>query len=104
MPRSPARARGLQVHVRRQSGDGVVGAQLLLPLRQRRRRLGLSGRRQARGQTVQGRPRLGEGHPAKDDHALLFVIRARRERIRGNKINEFTTSALLRIVKKKLHG
>jgi len=75
LPRPPARPRGLQVHVRRQSGDRLVGAQLLLQMRQRRRRSGLSGRGPERGQIVQSRARLGESDSPEDDHALLFVIR-----------------------------
>ena len=39
--RAPVGPGGLQVHVRRPAGDGLVGAQLLLPMRQRGRRSSL---------------------------------------------------------------
>ena len=61
----------LQVHVWGEAGDGVVCTQLLLPLRQHRRRARLQRHREQGGEALQGRAGLRAGHPAPHHDALL---------------------------------
>ena len=77
LPSPPAGTRRDQVHVWGEAGDGVVCSELLLSLWQHSLHSGLQGRRDQRGQAVQSRARLREGHPPESDHPLLHVMSCR---------------------------
>ena len=61
----------LQVHVLRQAGDGLVGAQLLLPLRQHRGGALLPDAGRPRGEDLQRGARVGAQRAAAQPHAVL---------------------------------
>lgn len=63
----------LQVHVWWETGDRVVGAQLLLPLWKHRIHHGLQRRQQTRAQAVPRRPWLRACHTSPNNHPLLPI-------------------------------